>query len=120
LERNIFFYGAVFLTILITVGSLISMKDVHVVPERFSDKFVHTGAYFVLTFTWLLAFIKKYSQLRQFAVIAFIVFLYGGFIEVCQMLFTKERQADVYDMLANLTGILMALLVFYPIIKKMK
>ena len=45
-----------------------------------------------------------YHFFLSFFVIAFCVFIYGIIIEVCQMLLTTYREADVYDMLANLGG----------------
>ena len=116
--RKYFIYIAVTLTVVITVGSLISMKGESAIPVHFSDKFVHFVAYFLLTLSWFFVYNSKPRLLKSYVTIAMLVFIYGIIIEVCQMLFTDERQADVYDMLANLVGISSALAIFKTYFKK--
>jgi len=104
----------------ITIGSLISVKNIGTPQVHFFDKFVHFGGYFVLSLSWFLTFNGKLKLLKQFVAIALFVFLYGIIIEACQLLFTNERQGDVLDVLANLGGISIALLIFILFLKKNK
>jgi VanZ family protein len=120
LARNFYLFIAVCLTILIFVGSLISFKGNNTVQIHISDKIIHSVAYYLLTLSWLLAYLNKFEKLKHFVVIALFVFLYGALIEGCQMLFTTYRQGDIYDLLANLVGIMGALVFFSIIIKKIK
>jgi VanZ family protein len=117
LKRKYFLYIAIFLTIAITVGSLISMKNVVKAPIHFFDKILHSSAYFMLALSWLLAF-KNKKSIKFATAIAFAVFIYGIIIEVLQGTLTNYRQADLYDMLANLVGITCALLVFVTFSQK--
>lgn len=116
--RNYFLYLSVAITIAITVGSLISVKDIGQPPAHVSDKLVHFSGYFVLAFSWFLTFNKKFKLVKPFLLIAVVVFVYGIVIEVCQVLFTASREADGYDILANLGGVLASLLVFTAIFRK--
>lgn len=120
MERKYFIYIAVTLTVVITVGSLISVKGESAIPVHFSDKFVHFVAYFLLALSWFFVYNSKPKLLKSYLAIAMLVFVYGIIIEACQMLFTDERQADIYDMLANLVGISSALVIFKTFLKKNK
>ena len=119
MERNYYFYIALLLTITITIGSLVSLKNVIVETEiSFFDKILHYGAYFMLTISWLLTFKKSEKIIITSAIIVLIVFVYGIIIEVFQEILTSNRQADLYDILANLVGIITAYLFFNIIYKK--
>ena len=118
MARNYFIYIALFLTVLITVGSLISLRNVSVVHVSNSDKFVHVVAYFLLTVSWLLSAGNKIKYLWHVIAIVFLVFVYGIIIEVLQGAITNVRQADIYDVLANSTGILAALIIFLKVLQK--
>ena len=120
MARNYFTYIALFLTVLITVGSLIKVPSVGVIEINFSDKIIHIIAYFLLVLSWLLSVCVngKVKSLWGFIKIAFIVFVYGIVIETMQTVITSTRQADIYDVLANFTGILLALFVFVKILQK--
>ena len=118
MERKYYFYIALFLTIAITIASLIS--GAHIVTPRvqFFDKFVHFSAYSVLTLSWLLAFNYK-GWLPKFNIsVGLSIFIYGIIIEVLQEVLTNSRQADILDLLANLVGVLTAYVIFNTIITK--
>lgn len=120
MARNYFIYIALFLTVLITFGSLSSVSSAGVIKIHFSDKIIHTSAYLLLTLAWLfsLKISKNVKSLWSFITIAFIVFVYGILIEVLQGAITNTRQADIYDILANFIGVLVALLVFVKVFQK--
>jgi len=119
LERNYYFYIALILTIAITIGSLVSLKNVVVETKFvFADKIIHLGAYFLLTLSWLLTFSKNKKNEFTLLVIAVTVLFYGIIIEVFQGVMVSNRQADFYDILANLAGIIAACLFFNTISKK--
>lgn len=115
MERN-FRYLAITLTIAITVGSLID-----VIPKpsiNISDKLVHSSAYLILTLSWLLSFKLILKKSRLFFLVLFAIFIYGIIIEVLQEILTSYRQADYYDIIANLLGITIAGFIFYAVFKK--
>jgi VanZ family protein len=116
--RNFFGYIAIALTIAITVGSLVTFDNVKVMPEQYSDKFVHTFAYILLALSWLLGYKQKAKQLKYSILISGIVFFYGIVIEVLQGVLTTNRQSDVNDIVANLVGIVIAFVFFNIIFQK--
>lgn len=69
----------------------------------------------MLALSWLLAYSKKN---KDSLVIAFLVIMYGIIIEGLQSTLTNVRQADFYDIIANITGVLGALLVFSKVSQK--
>lgn len=118
MARNYYLLLSIALTAIITIGSLISAKSIGTPQVQHFDKVLHFGAYFVLSLSWFLTFSDKLRALKLYVSIAVIVFLYGVIIEGCQLLCTNERQADVFDMLANLGGVLIGFLFFILILKK--
>jgi len=118
LGRNYFFYVAVLLTTVITFGSLISLKNGLGIGLQISDKILHASGYCLLTISWLLAFRPKTYLWKSLILVALAIFIYGIIIEILQGVFTYNRQADIYDVFANLSGITMATLFFAVILKK--
>ena len=94
------------------------MNNVSVIKISHSDKIIHVSAYFLLTLSWLLSMSGNVKSLLGSLLIAFIIFVYGIIIEVLQGTFTNARQADIFDILANFTGILIAFFVFMKVLRK--
>lgn len=111
-ERNLFIL-ALFWTIVITIASLVSLSNMPRVNVLGKDKTVHFLFYFVLTLTWNFALQKKYKNWALKYIIVFVVIGYGIVIEVLQEVLTKTRQADLYDVIANSAGTLVALIVIF-------
>lgn len=111
-ERNLFIL-ALFWTIAITIASLVSLSNMPRVNVLGKDKTVHFLFYFVLTLTWNFALQKKYKNWALKYIIVFVVIGYGIVIEVLQEVLTKTRQADIYDVIANSAGTLVALIVIF-------
>ena len=111
-ERNLFIL-ALFWTIAITIASLVSLSNMPRVNVLGKDKTVHFLFYFVLTLTWNFALKKKYKNWALKYIIVFVVIGYGIVIEVLQEVLTKTRQADLYDVIANSAGTLVALIVIF-------
>lgn len=116
--RNYFFYLSLLLTTAITVGSLISLKNGLGVGVQISDKILHAFGYCVLTISWLLTFRPKTYLWKSIILVTLVVFIYGIIIEVLQGVFTYNRQADIYDVFANFSGITIATLLFAFVLKK--
>ena len=77
------------------------------------DKLVHASFYFGFTFLLSLGFVEyKRVELnvKQLIWIGILAASYGLFIEYLQQELTTSRQAEFYDILANLTGTLVAVL----------
>jgi glycopeptide antibiotics resistance protein len=107
--KNIFFWIAAGWTLVIAVLCLVSFNSFRDVDIKMkdADKFVHATFHFMFTILWYLHFRRStpgMNTVKLFAVILSLSILYGISIEIAQELFTTTRQADVKDVLANLTG----------------
>ncbi len=80
------------------------------------DKWVHVGLFATLLFLWRSAFdlqIKNYHLiLLGFAL------LYGFLVEVIQKEWIPNRDFDLYDVMADMAGSLLGLLVWSRVYKK--
>ncbi|MEE9350292.1 MAG: VanZ family protein [Flavobacteriaceae bacterium] len=113
LERNSYFI-ALLITAVITYLSL--GRPVQFKPPieiNFLDKILHASAYFVLSLSWL--FVFRLHSIKKGYII--FVFLFGVLMELLQGWLTENRQSDVFDVLANSFGIIIAILLFEYIYK---
>jgi len=92
-----------------------------------TDKMLHAGAYLFLTILWAVYFIIKRKDLERYRIdlyrVAIACFLFGMLIEVLQGTLTSYRTPDWWDVLANSTGVLLAVIFFLvmaPTIKNLK
>jgi len=114
LFKDKLFIIAIIITISITYLSLKKVPKIETGINNV-DKIYHLIAYFTLSISWLFSFYRK-PLLKYVIVIACILF--GIIIEVLQQTLTVYRTGDYKDALANTLGILLGLLVFNLILKK--
>ena len=121
------FVIAVLYTTALTLGSL--MRPIHITETPISniDKLLHAGAYFGLTVLWILWMFYKRSHQKEVSPntlwkmtlgIVVLAVLYGVLMEVLQGTLTSYRTPDVWDILANTSGSLLALLACLVYINK--
>lgn len=125
---KIILFAALIYTSAITYFSLIVM-DFKVSVGGFdpTDKMLHAGAYLFLAFLWKLYFLFKNTHFKRYTSnllwVAFASFIFGMLIEVLQGTLTSYRTPDWWDVLANSTGVVLAVLFFMvmaPTMKKIK
>jgi VanZ family protein len=90
------------------------------IPISNLDKVVHFGIYFVFTLVWFGYFSGlefKKNILKEVLKASLLAFFAGISIELLQEFLRKARSGDVYDVLANSLGILMAVVILYQIKK---
>ena len=116
--RKYFLSVAILITVVITVGSLISVQKHPLEQVQNSDKLIHIIAYAILSISWFLSFTSKNPRTSFLTgiLIGCFIFVYGIVIEVFQSIMTSYRQADWYDLFANFVGILIAFILFYFIL----
>ncbi|MFB9056234.1 VanZ family protein [Mariniflexile ostreae] len=102
--------SAVAYTALLTTASLINLRGLPSIKISFADKIFHFSAYFVLTILWVLAFFYNfnYKKTKALKYVFIISVSFGIFIEVLQGALTTVRSFDIYDMMANTLGALLA------------
>ena len=117
LENNAI-YIAVFFTICILFGSLVKSEFIVVESISVSDKTYHLIAYFLLVLSWLYAFFKREKFEENVKYIILGCFIFGIIIEILQGVITSYRTASYLDILANTIGVLLAVVIFHVIEKK--
>jgi len=118
LERKYYIYISVLLTVFLTIASLITVNKELQLHVKFSDKITHAVAYCILGTSWFLSLKRNLTLFKNTLFVAFFLFIYGIVIEVLQGTFTTNREADLYDILANLVGIILALVIFNVLLRK--
>jgi len=118
LEQRNYFFIAIFLTVGVGVGSLISLNHESIPKLDISDKLIHISAYLLISISWLLSFKEKAKTLKVNSLIFISILAYGIIIEVIQGVFTNYRQFDFFDILANLVGIIIAFMIFFKGFRK--
>ncbi|WP_160114721.1 VanZ family protein [Aquimarina sp. AU474] len=101
-------------TIVITWASLAKFVVPVDVEVKGSDKIGHFIAYFIFTVVWFLFFFfseRRSENFTQSVVKASVIcFFYGGLMELLQATLTNYRSSDWYDVLANTSGIIIAVI----------
>lgn len=108
-------------TILIAFLCLVKFTDLPSFGVSVVDKYVHFTFHFVFTMFWGIYYWLKYNEIKisKNVLVLLASLFYGILIEILQETFTETRHADVYDVMANLLGALVAFGLFV-IIKKQK
>jgi len=105
--KNFWLFAACSWTVFIAIMCLISFNDLPKVSVGNIDKFVHAGFYFLLTIFWYI-YLRIGGRTVSSAQILFMIVavagIYGIAIEFAQAAFTKTRQADMFDAVANFSG----------------
>ncbi|MGL2962946.1 VanZ family protein [Flavobacterium sp. RSB2_4_14] len=101
-------------TILVAFLCLVSFSKLPSFGISGTDKYVHVTFHFVFTLLWgYYSWLNQNKiELKKIVTIVFISFCFGILIEFLQEEFTLTRHADVFDVLANLLGAIIAFLVF--------
>ena len=119
--KNAIFSLAIGWTILIAVLCLVKFTDLPSFGVSSADKYVHFTFHFVFTILWGFYLWAKLNEITisKIGRVVILSFCYGILIEILQEIYTKTRHADIFDVLANATGALVAL-VFFVLIKRQK
>jgi VanZ family protein len=112
LARKYYFLISISLTLFIGWGSLVSTGSAMPSKIHISDKIIHAVSYFLLTLVWFRCFKEESKKIKISFLIVLLVFIYGIIIEILQGIATKNRQPEIYDAIANLIGIVIAIAVF--------
>jgi len=107
-------------TSLIIYLSLANIGKIKLIELEASDKLYHTACYFILGLLWLSFFFIKHGSLdtTKKLIIAISIVLFGIIIEVLQYVLTAYRTFDLWDAVANVVGVLVAILFFKLMVKR--
>jgi VanZ family protein len=112
LSGRFYLYMAVFWTILTLYLSLISARA----ASKFNvwdiigfDKLAHMIFYTVFSFLWSMSF-RSIDQIEK--KILFFSISFGVLMEICQLYLFNGRSFELYDILANIIGSIMGVILF--------
>lgn len=110
--------AAIIYSAVLAFMSFIKLNNVPDIGVDFGDKIFHFLAYFILTFLWFSAFFYnfKLKKTKAISYAATVSVIFGIIIEVLQDKLTAYRSLDVYDVVANTSGVVLA--VFILVLKK--
>lgn len=105
--------AAISYSMALTFLSLMKLTNVPDIGVSFGDKIFHFLAYFVLAFLWFGAFVYNFNFGKRKAITYASIFsvLFGIIIEMLQYLLTTYRSLDIYDVFANTSGVLLAVVI---------
>ncbi len=116
--KLLFLLPALAYTFLVLYLSLINLAETPIKELGVSDKVMHVSAYFGLGLLWLFYAIFNYRNdrfLAKLLVVCLASTAFGIFIEVLQKTLTSYRQLDLFDVLANITGVIIAALLVWSL-----
>ncbi|WP_044632901.1 VanZ family protein [Neotamlana sedimentorum] len=100
-------------SVALAIVCLINIRQLPEVEVSNIDKIFHFITYFLLMCLWYfsLTYALKFIQKKGLWYAFLIAFIFGIVIEVLQGTVTKTRALDVFDIIANTLGALLATLV---------
>tara|TARA_R100001377_G_scaffold65873_3_gene41156 strand:- start:224 stop:601 length:378 start_codon:yes stop_codon:yes gene_type:complete len=118
LKKYALLISTVYTISLLTVSLIrLDFDKIEDIVPSFSDKLFHFAAYGLLTWFWFYTLKMKlsYSILKTLIVVAIACIAFGTIIEVLQKELTNTRFFDLYDIAANIGGVLItaSLLLIY-------
>lgn len=120
--KNLFFWIAFSWTLVVAYFCLVPSSDIPSVSIPHLDKLAHSFFHFVFTILWFLFFkkqVKKRNQTKLLVGSVIFSLFFGIVIEVLQVRLTTTINGDFFDVLANLSGAILAF-VFVLIVKQIK
>ncbi|MFV8440954.1 VanZ family protein [Flavobacterium sp. LB2P44] len=109
--KQFYFWAAILWAGTIAFFCLVQLNNVPLGNVANLDKFVHAFFHFVLTMLCFLVLKSRSNAingLKPLMVSFLFSVIFGIGIEIAQEMLTKTRHADVFDVLANLSGATLA------------
>lgn len=111
--------------IIVFILSSISGNDLHRVPKiqiPHFDKIVHLGMYAILQYFFILNYSKNKIIFKNYLILSIIFSVtYGVLLEFSQQLFFTARTGNIYDAIANTTGVIIVVILYETkFLKKIK
>ena len=120
-HKKLFLVSAILFTLIVSIYSLKESEDLPQIALDHLDKVFHVFVYVILTLLWVInvkIYIFKSNEIKNIALVISVLFFYGIIIEVFQEYFTITRTFDVNDLLANIVGIFIGIVLYLQIKNK--
>lgn len=120
LKKNIFSISVALLILILSLASADQFQKIDHISFQGIDKVVHFAMYFVFMSVILLEHRNRIINISGVFYASLIPLFFGAVIEVLQSWITASRSGSIFDLLFNLTGILLSILVFWALIIRKK
>jgi VanZ family protein len=112
IKKNLFsiILALIILYLSLTPGDSFNKISIFNIPQF--DKFVHSLMYFTLMSVLIFENRKLLKNIPEMTRMAVIPLTYSIIIEILQSLFTSTRSGSLYDVVFNLAGIAIALILW--------
>jgi VanZ family protein len=111
-RKNIYLSAALIWTFSILLLCLEPASDLPKIQISNIDKLVHFTFHFVFIILWYLFLnsINKIVNSKALVILFFVSFAFGIVIEISQQEFTNSRKGDILDVISNISGAFLALI----------
>jgi len=114
LNSKLLLVFAILCTLLIFYLSLSDISSLPKLEVQYEDKLYHLIAYFFLNTVWLLAIVPYSSKpFKKNVLISLGIISFGIVIEILQEITTDYRVFDIYDIIANSSGVIISYFTFH-------
>ncbi len=112
------YYRSLLVFLIIFFASTIPAEEVQkvtwfTIPNL--DKMIHLGMYFLFSSVLIFEMLKvktSYSFQRILIVSGLIALIYGTLLEIIQITLTSSRSGEIFDMVFNAVGVLLAIVLW--------
>jgi VanZ family protein len=111
-KKNLFSIVLALIILYLSLTPVDSFNKISIFNIPNFDKFVHSLMYFTLMSVLIFENRKLIKNMPQMVRMAIIPLSYGIIIEILKSLFTSTRAASLYDVIFNLAGIVIALILW--------
>ncbi len=112
MKKNKFSILVALIILYLSLTSSHTFDKVSFLDFPFTDKIVHFSMYFGLMSVIILENRNKLHAFRKLILVALIPLSYGILMELFQALFTTTRTASIYDVMFNLSGIVVSAIIW--------
>jgi len=119
IRKNIFSSLIALVILILSLTGQSTFGRLNIPPIPFLDKIVHTSMYFALMSALIYENRTILKGPKNYFILATIPLIFGAAIEMMQTLFTPDRSGDILDEAFNMTGILLAV-VLWLLVKRFK
>jgi VanZ family protein len=114
-KKNLLSILVALIIMYLSLASADTFDEVPVFDIPFLDKIVHFGMYFGLMSTLIFENRKNLKNNNLLYLIGLIPLFYGILMEFLQSIITRSRDGNIYDVFANLSGIIISILLWLAV-----
>jgi VanZ family protein len=111
-KKNIFSILMALLIMFLSLASSDTFDKIHLYHVQFFDKIAHLGMYFTFMSVIILENRNKFKSTGAIFLTALIPLFYSILMEILQATITKSRSGSFFDVIFNLAGILLSVLLW--------